>query len=371
MGNIPTRVRGPLQIAPPPLEPSNNIQDLVGVGEVDSDIEPAEDDSAAVDTSLTEPNSFTIPVDVLRYYESIARPEPKSLESLSAYEQLETLRVREVLARYVNRQVGYDGVARSSRRPTGSSGAFLDVGCGNGAHGVFVALLCSHLDVILVDPCERNVAIAQNLVDDKREALGSRAVVKHGDGIHMPRVSESAQFVLLHGAAGLQHLTRRDARRRVLVEAWRVLVPGGTLFAVCMSRFAMLMSTLFSDAVMDDVVQSSALVAELEHGQHVPRDHQSGGNRAGDNPPSASQFTSCFTYKPNQLRAEVMDAGFEVVSMIAIEGPMWLLQDLQDGWHEHDRRAFLLQILRRLESEPSLLGMSAHFMVVARKPGGS
>jgi hypothetical protein len=53
--------------------------------------------------------------------------------------------------------------------------------------------------------------------------------------------------------------------------------------------------------------------------------------------------------------------------VIADEGPGWLSQEL-DAWFDNDSaRERLLSLLRRLETEPSLIGMSAHLLSVAYK----
>ena len=48
--------------------------------------------------------------------------------------------------------------------------------------------------------------------------------------------------------------------------------------------------------------------------------------------------------------------------------PWWLLQDLDDRLGDQMRREQLLAALRRIESEPSLLGLSAHLLTVGRRP---
>jgi hypothetical protein len=55
--------------------------------------------------------------------------------------------------------------------------------------------------------------------------------------------------------------------------------------------------------------------------------------------------------------------------MLAIEGPGVWLHDFEASWHHPDRRERLLEIVRSMEGDPSVLGMSAHMMAVARKDG--
>ena len=67
-------------------------------------------------------------------------------------------------------------------------------------------------------------------------------------------------------------------------------------------------------------------------------------------------------------RREVGDAGFDVEGLYGVEGPGWILSDLADRWKDPERREILLQVARALESEPSVIGCSAHLIVVGRKP---
>ncbi len=53
--------------------------------------------------------------------------------------------------------------------------------------------------------------------------------------------------------------------------------------------------------------------------------------------------------------------------LVGVEGPGWMLPDL-DAWLEDPRRrSKLLSAIGRVEAEPSLLGASAHLIVVGRR----
>lgn len=58
--------------------------------------------------------------------------------------------------------------------------------------------------------------------------------------------------------------------------------------------------------------------------------------------------------------------GLQFDHLIAVEGPGWMNQDL-DAWLDDDAvLERLLHVLRRVETEPSLIGASAHMLAVAR-----
>jgi hypothetical protein len=53
--------------------------------------------------------------------------------------------------------------------------------------------------------------------------------------------------------------------------------------------------------------------------------------------------------------------------VLAVEGPVWLMPDLEERWRDERRRAQLLDLLRRVEAEPAALAMSAHLLLVAHR----
>ena len=52
---------------------------------------------------------------------------------------------------------------------------------------------------------------------------------------------------------------------------------------------------------------------------------------------------------------------------LVFRGAGWLLQNLEEQWADPNCRERLLTIARSLESEPSVIGVSAHVMAIARK----
>jgi hypothetical protein len=158
--------------------------------------------------------------------------------------------------------------------------------------------------------------------------------------------------VLLFGP--LYHLTEVEDRLMALQEAERVLRSGGMLFAAGISRFA---STLqgFARGYIDDPEFAALAERDLEEGQHRN--------------PSAKPgyFTTAYFHHPDDLVDEVRNSGFSLEALLAVEGPFWMLQDIEDQWADEAKRQRLLDILKRIEGERSLLGASAHIMAVGRK----
>jgi hypothetical protein len=63
----------------------------------------------------------------------------------------------------------------------------------------------------------------------------------------------------------------------------------------------------------------------------------------------------------------VADAGLTPEHALAVEGPAWLLPNFDGQWDDPARRERLLGLVRRLEADPALLGVSAHILAIARK----
>jgi SAM-dependent methyltransferase len=223
-----------------------------------------------------------------------------------------------------------------------------DVGGGPGAYACWLAR--AGYEVHLVDVSPVHVRLAQEASD--AQAGHPIAGARVGDARALPWADASSDAVLLLGP--LYHLTDRRDRLAALKEAKRVLKPGGVLLAVGISRFASALDGL-ARGFLDDPAFARIVDQDLEDGQHRnPTNHP-------------HYFMETFFHHPEELRGEVAESGISVDGMYGIEGPAWLLQNLEHHWNDEGRRERMLGVVRRVESEPTLLGASAHVMVVGRK----
>ncbi len=204
--------------------------------------------------------------------------------------------------------------------------------------------------VHLIDPVRLHVDQARAASALQRDAPLASAEV--GDARRLICNDNSVEAVLLLGP--LYHLTSRDDRLQALREAYRVVRPGGVVAAAAISRFAStydgLLRGFLEDPTFEKIVED-----DVREGQHR-------------NPSGRPEwFTTAYFHLPEELRDEVIEAGFEVEALVGIEGPAWVLPDL-DYWLEDPlRRSRLLEAIRRVETEPSLLGATAHILVVGRR----
>ena len=223
----------------------------------------------------------------------------------------------------------------------------VDVG---GAAGVYSLWLAgAGYEVHLVDASERLVDEAR-----RRSAKAARPVTTFSvsDARELPQDDESVDAVLVMGP--LYHLTRRPDRVAALAEAWRVLRGNGIVAVAAISRCA---STL--DGLARDLTLDPRFVAirdrDLIDGQHR--------NDVDD----TTYFTTSYFHRPDDLRDELVDAGFDDARVVGVEGPGWLMSDFDARWSDHVRRAELLRTALVLEREPSITGVSAHMIGLGQK----
>jgi SAM-dependent methyltransferase len=264
---------------------------------------------------------------ITEYY--LRAPEEHRLEQGAAL--LEEVRTRELILRHA--------------RP--APALVLDIGGAAGAYALWLAQ--AGYTVHLIDPVPRLVAEAA-----RRSARGPHplASCRVGEARTLQFPDDSFDIVLLLGP--LYHLTGAADRARALAEAGRVLRPGGQLFAAAISRWASALDGLSRDLFQDP-----------RFGAIVERDLRDGQHRNPTN--RLDYFTTAYFHHPNELAAEVSAAGLILDGLYGIEGPGWLLADVAERMGDSRRRSDLLQVARAVESEPSVIGVSAHLLVVAHE----
>ena len=74
-----------------------------------------------------------------------------------------------------------------------------------------------------------------------------------------------------------------------------------------------------------------------------------------------------YFHKPEELKAEIEDAGFLDVDVRGVIGPCWLIRNLDRAWKNKTKRENIMRVVRLLEKEDSLMGLSTHFLSISRK----
>ncbi len=263
--------------------------------------------------------------DILRYYSDEWDEDDRVRSGLH---EIELVRTQEIIRRHL----------------PGGHLRVLDVGGGGGVHAEW--LLQDGHEVHLVDPVPRHVEEASQRLED-----WSGFSCEIGEARDLSPSDDSMDAVLLLGP--LYHLTDRTDRLRAWQEALRVTKVGGVVFGVGISRFASLAGGLANGLMFDEDYQ--ALVNRtLMDGQHR-------------NPSGRDFFTTAFCHLPIELQQEAEEAGWSVEALLGVEGFTNTMLHLEHDWVDDSKRAVIVDAARAIESEPSLLGLGPHIMVVGQR----
>ena len=267
--------------------------------------------------------------DILAYYNRGAEADRLALGA----GRLELARTQELVRRYL----------------PPAPAVVYDVGGGSGAYACWLAAL--GYEVHLLDLMPLHVEQARQA--SARQPEHPLASAEVGDARRLPRGDGSVDAVLLLGP--LYHLTERADRVAAWREAARVARPGGVVLAAAISRFASTLDGLFTGAI-DDPEFAAIAARDLADGQH---------RNATAKP---HYFTTAYLHHPSELKGEVEAAGLHHEATLGIEGPGWLVRDIDAAWEDPARRERLLAAVRALEAEPTIIGASAHLLACARRP---
>ena len=222
-----------------------------------------------------------------------------------------------------------------------------DIGAGPGAYSLWLVergyevvardLVPLHVEQLRAAAARRGLSVDTAVADARRLDLPDRVF----------------DAVLLLGP--LYHLQDREGRVQVLREANRIVVPGGVVLAVAISRWAVIMDGLLRLRLGEGDPDFGAVIdTVVETGRLDPLDE---GGFSG------------YVHRPAELQAEAAEVGLRETALLSIEGPAAYLVDVDERWASPAARNLVLDVARRLESVPELAGMGSHLMLVAERRG--
>ena len=261
---------------------------------------------------------------IASWYEA-ERGEPDRL--LSGRGRLEGARTKELVERHL---------------PAGPL-SIIDVGGGAGYYASWLAGLGHR--VVLLDPVPLHV-------DRARIEAGEPGAfqAETGDARELPFDDGAFDAVLLLGP--LYHLLESQDRLLALREARRVSKGGGFVFAAAISRFA-LPGDGIRNGWIDGEEKERSVEHVIAHGSTAALDQ-------------GWFLTMCYCHRADELRAEVASAELSMKAVYGIEGPAFLVADIDDKWADPATRERLLWAARLVECEPGLQEISGHLLAVAR-----
>lgn len=244
--------------------------------------------------------------------------------------QLEKIRSQQIILEYLKQDM-----------------TIADIGGATGSYSFWLHDM-GH-EVHLLDASEFHIETAHKISKEKDKPLGS---ILLGDARSLPYADNQFDLVLLFGP--LYHLQQKNDRIKSITEAKRVLKPNGILLAATISRYASLLDGFWQNFI-DDVEFIKIINQDIKNGNH--------SNTTG-NP---FYFTEAHFHKQVEIEEEFTLAGIPNFSIKAIEGFGWLVPGFNNKWNDDVWREKLLHYIQQTESDPVMIGLSAHVMTVAMK----
>jgi S-adenosylmethionine-dependent methyltransferase len=221
--------------------------------------------------------------------------------------------------------------------------------CGGGPGRYAIELAGYGYEVVLFDLSAGNLDLARQKAAEAGVML---AATVQGTALDLGCFADGEfDAVLLMGP--LYHLLEEFERRQALAEAWRVLKPGGPLFAAFIARYAAHRDCVagYPDLMLAQRDEYDRILAD---GKLPPRDD---GRVA---------FVAYFAH-PTEVAPVCWASGFEVAAVFGVEGVVSAAEEEINkldgpGWEAWT------QVNWQVASDPCIHGGVEHLLVVAHKP---
>lgn len=171
------------------------------------------------------------------------------------------------------------------------------------------------------------------------------------DARSIDRPSNSADAILLCGP--LYHIVDYEERILCLKECRRLLKPNGLLFTAAITAYSTILkytAKYDTNPVLDDSGFYKMLEKTVKTGAHKKK-----------------LMGLAHFHKPDELKNEIESAGFGKTEIRGVIGPVWLVRNLDEVWCDEFKRETLMHVVRLLEKEESIMGLSTHLLGISRK----
>ena len=225
-------------------------------------------------------------------------------------------------------------------------GKILDIGGGPGIYSSWLAQQA--YEVHLIDPVEKHIDQARK----KASRLKNPFKAHLGEARKLEFPDQFADLIIFHGP--LYHLQQKKDRIQALIEAKRVLRPGGILLGFAINYTASTLVGLIQGVLtQSDFYQMS--LTELQTGIHEAPENMAG------------VLPKAFYHRPEELKSEIEEAGFKHKISLPVEGLIWLNKNYFDTRSDQDKNEKMMSLLRSTENDPNLLVVSPHIVAVGQK----
>jgi ubiquinone/menaquinone biosynthesis C-methylase UbiE len=221
-----------------------------------------------------------------------------------------------------------------------------DVGGGPGIYAEWLSLL-GH-QVYLIDPVLKHIQQAKK----RARRLKNPFQCIHGESQTLSLADGAVDMVLLHGP--LYHLQIKEHRLNAINEAKRVLKKDGIILGFAIN-FAASAITGLLNGLIHHTDFFEMCKQELKNGLHHPVINWPG------------LLPIAYFHKAEELQQEFESAGLITIDLLAVESFIWLDKNYFESRADPKKKEKLLELLRLTEKEKSMLGISPHLMIAARK----
>jgi ubiquinone/menaquinone biosynthesis C-methylase UbiE len=221
--------------------------------------------------------------------------------------------------------------------------------CGGGPGRYAIALAQRGYEVMLFDLSPELLAMAQEKAAEAGVTLHG---FEQGTALDLSRFAEdSFDSVLLMGP--LYHLLDETERKQALTEAYRVVKPGGPVFAAFITRYA-------------GYIDAAARYPEraVEEAQDYRYAAQTG--LVPPRSDGAVAFTAYFAH-PNEVTPLCRSVGLDVEAVLGVEGLVSLREQLINAL-EGAAWEFWVDVNYQIAHDPTIHGGVEHLLAVCRKP---
>ncbi|MBN1250463.1 MAG: methyltransferase domain-containing protein [Anaerolineae bacterium] len=230
------------------------------------------------------------------------------------------------------------------RRYLPTTGAVLDAGSGPGRYAV--DLVGQGYRVVMLDLVRAMLQLGR---EKAREAgIHANLGLVEGDLARLPYADDSFDAVISLGAP-LSHITDAWARSRAVAEMARIVRAGQVVLLTGCTRLAAYRGAVFwmDLAFFDQMASSEARERGILDGSQL-----------------------WYMFAPGELEALARTAGLDIVARVGCEGLANYLpwQHLLQLEEDPKRWPVWRDMLLETCEEESILGLSSHLLVVARKP---